>query len=85
MAEPIVTPYLGLEITLEGVPTLDFHVWVASVTEAVNASVPITGTGSPEGVAEARVGRWYVDTNAAPADVYFKATGDGDTGWVITS
>lgn len=85
MAEPIVIPDLGLEITPEGLASLDFHIWVVDITEAVNASVPLTGTGSPEGVLEARAGRWYVDTNASPADVYFKKDGDGDTGWVITS
>ena len=42
--------------------------------------IVLTGTGTPEGNTVASEGRFYVDT-AAP-QLYFKETGDGDTGWI---
>lgn len=78
-------PTFGIALTSEGIATQEFHTWLDQITEAVNNTPPLTGSGTPEGSVIASVGRWYVDTNASPADIYFKATGDGDTGWVITS
>lgn len=80
----IIVPQWGQQITPNGIATQELLNWMADVTEAVNNIAPLTGTGSPEGVIIASVGRWYVDTGASPADIYFKATGDGDTGWVLT-
>ena len=40
-----------------------------------------TGTGSPEGVLEGNVGAFYWDS--AANTLYFKATGTGDTGWIV--
>lgn len=86
MAEILITPNFGDPLTAEGLANQEFHTWLDQVTEAVNNIRPLTGTGTPEGSVIASVGRWYVDTNASPADIYFKATGDDtNTGWVITS
>ena len=85
MAEPILVPTFGFEITPNGVATEEFHIWMEAMTEAVNDIRPLTGSGTPEASIVASVGRWFVDTAASPADIYFKKTGDGDTGWVLTS
>ena len=57
-----------------------FFRWTQAITDAVNALTVLTGTGTPEGSEIASPGRLYVDT-AAP-QLYFKETGDGDTGWI---
>ena len=41
-----------------------------------------SGSGSPEGVVTATPGTTYLDTNA-PYDFWVKATGTGNTGWVM--
>ena len=48
---------------------------------AKDRSIALTGTGSPEGTVTANIGTSYVDTTSDT--VYFKATGTGNTGWVI--
>lgn len=86
MAEPILVPQLGDTLTPDGVATLAFQTWMAAITDAVNGIPPLTGTGSPEGAVEASEGRWYVDTSAAAGQgIYYKESGDGDTGWVARS
>jgi hypothetical protein len=85
MPEIIIAPGIDFNIVSDGVPTLEFYTWIDQVTNAVNAVPPLTGTGTPESNVIASAGRWYVDTNASPADIYYKETGDGDTGWTITS
>lgn len=85
MADPILVPTFGFQLTPEGAATTEFHMWMEAITDGVNNAPPLTGTGTPEGSIEASVGRWYVDTNASPADIYYKETGDGNTGWIITS
>lgn len=84
MPEEIQAPALT-DILLEGgIPTAQFHTWMDQITEAVK--VPLTGSGSPEAVVIASVGRWYVDASAgAGTGIYFKETGEGDTGWVARS
>lgn len=48
---------------------------------AKDREIALVGEGSPEGVVTANIGACYVDElNEA---VYFKATGTGNTGWVI--
>ena len=48
-------------------------------------SGPLTGTGFPEGVIAAPVGTEYVDTAATNGAIkWIKATGTGNTGWVVT-
>ena len=86
MAEIVITPNFGDPLTGEGIATQEFHTWLDQVTDAVNNIRPLTGSGTPEGNATASIGRWYVDTTASPADIYYKDTGDDtNTGWVITS
>ncbi len=46
---------------------------------------PIYGTGFPEGVVTATVGRTYIDTNATNGAIqWIKRTGSGNTGWVVS-
>jgi|GEM_PF-2888572 len=92
MADPIIVPAFGLPVVEEAgiiggmVSTQEFHNWMAQITEAVNNTPPLTGSGTPEGNIIASVGRWYVDTSAAVGTgIYFKETGDGDTGWAQRS
>lgn len=49
---------------------------------------PITGTGSPEGVEEARLPRFYVDTAASTGSILYvklqnDIAGDRTKGWVL--
>ena len=86
MTEIIITPNFGDRLTESGIASQELHTWLDQVTSSANNSVTLSGAGSPEGVVTARLNRWYVDTAASPADVYFKATDDNtNTGWVITS
>lgn len=48
---------------------------------AKDRNIALTGEGSPEGVVSANVGTAYVDTDSS--SVYFKASGSGNTGWII--
>ena len=83
--DKLIAPALGDQIIDTGIASEQFNTWLADITEAVNNLKPLAGSGSPEAAEVASVGRWYVDTNASPAAIYYKATGDGNTGWVITS
>lgn len=86
MAELILAPQLGDIITPDGTATLAFQTWMAAITDAVNSIPPLTGSGSPEGAATATPGTWYVDTSAPSGQgIYYKESGDGDTGWVARS
>lgn len=85
MADPIVVPNWGDELVEDSAATLEFQSWMSAITDAINNTPPLTGIGTPEGNEVSSVGRWYVDTNAAPADIYYKETGDGNTGWALTS
>jgi hypothetical protein len=43
----------------------------------------IEGTGSPEGVVTAPIGKLYVDkTGSTSTTLYVKESGSGNTGWV---
>jgi hypothetical protein len=49
----------------------------------VDARLPLTGEGTPEGAVEAAVGRLYTRTDGgASTTLYVKESGSGDTGWV---
>lgn len=48
---------------------------------AMDRSIALVGSGSPEGVVEANVGTSYVDEENQA--VYFKIVGTGNTGWVV--
>ena len=86
MAEIIFTPTLGETLTPEGQATIAFQTWMDQVTIAANQSAPVTGSGAPEGAVVASVGKWYVDTAVgAGGGIYFKESGEGDTGWVLRS
>lgn len=52
--------------------------------EELARAVPVTGTGSPEGVVAAPVGTSYVDTTATAGAVrWIKASGTDTTGWRV--
>lgn len=57
----------------------------ATTKAYVDARVPITGTGFPNGVVSAPVGSTYIDTAATNGAIEWKkATGTGNTGWVVS-
>jgi len=53
--------------------------WSGFITQTVNDLAFITGTGSPEGVVEALLGKEYFDSVAE--NFYKKTTNGGNTGW----
>ncbi len=84
MAEEIQAPLLNYLIVSDGVASTQFHTWMEQITEAVKP--PLTGSGTPEAAVIASIGRWYVNTAAgAGTGIFFKETGEGDTGWVARS
>ena len=85
MAEIIQSPAPFKLINGDGLPTVEFLTWLDQVTIAVNSIPPLTGSGSPEGVVTASIGRWYVDTDTANTGIYLKESGDGNTGWQARS
>jgi hypothetical protein len=86
LAEPVLIPGSDSKMIVNGLPELDFYIWMEAITTAVNNLQPLTGTGTPESSIVASAGRWYVDTSAGVGSgIYFKETGDGDTGWVLRS
>lgn len=56
-------------------------VTISLPNRAKDRKIALDGEGSPEGAVEANIGACYVDT--LNQVVYFKATGSGNTGWVI--
>jgi len=81
LPDPLIAPSRINSIVREdGTMHELFLSWVEDITRTVNNSAVLSGPGSPETVVEASVGRFYVDTGAPL--LYYKATGDGDTGWV---
>lgn len=86
MGNPLIAPLGDFTIIEDGKSHPDLQQWMEDVTDLVNSQIPLTGTGSPEGVVVASVGRWYVDTAASVGEgIYFKESGDTDTGWVLRS
>jgi hypothetical protein len=84
LAEQILPPLASDRITNDGVPTEQFFLFLVQVAEAVKP--PITGSGTPQSNVIATVGRFYVDIAAsAGTGIYFKQTGEGNTGWVLRS
>ena len=84
MSEQILPPVLGDPITRDGVPNEQFYLFLVQLAEA--AKPPVTGSGSPEGVLVSTSGRWYVNTAASVGSgIYFKQSGEGNTGWVLRS
>jgi|TARA_R110000868_G_scaffold409032_1_gene693713 hypothetical protein len=80
----ILPPVIDDIIVENGTPTVAFYIWIQQITAAIQA--PLTGSGTPESNVIATVGRWYVDTGAAAGTgIYFKQTGEGNTGWVLRS
>lgn len=77
----ITAPALGEAIVTNDMANTRFLEWMADITEAVNNVPPLTGTGAPS--VAASVGRWYVDTSANA--VYYKESGDGSSGWTLTT
>jgi hypothetical protein len=82
LVDIVLVPTIGDMLIEDNAANIQFHTWMESISEAVNNLPPLTGTGNPEGAIIASVRRWFVDTDSGA--VYFKKTGDGDTGWIIT-
>lgn len=79
-----VKPDLSPVVDKNGAPTAQFFQWLQLVTDFDI----IYGTGSPEGVEEARVPRLYVDTSAGTGSILYaklsnEITGDRTKGWVL--
>lgn len=77
-------PYPQTVVDESGMMTPEFQRWVTQIT---NTDI-IIGTGSPEGVVSATVGREYMDdTGTAGSIKYIKRDADiaGDTtkGWIL--
>ena len=85
MAEIIQSPSTFQLVNRDGLASVEFLTWLDQVTTAVNNIPPLTGSGSPEGVVTASVGRWYVDTDSSGTGIYLKEAGDGNTGWQARS
>ena len=76
----IIQAILALEaklgITGSGVTgSLDYRVTV------LEALIPASGTGSPEGVVSGSPGKTYLDVTSDPPSLWAKYTGTGNTGW----
>jgi hypothetical protein len=83
LAEFIQAPAITDKIMRDGFASVQFFTWMGQVTEAVKP--PLVGSGSPESVVIATIGRWYVDTDSASTGIYLKNTGEGNTGWIARS
>ena len=71
-------------VNAAGVMTQTFRTW----TQAINLAVPLSGSGSPEGVVEAPQTQTYMDTaGVAGAVMYVKRdadiVGDRTQGWIL--
>lgn len=71
-------------IDKDGTMQDQFHTWVEQVTQLDL----IIGTGSPEGVIEATVGRLFMDSTGAPGAVLYAkrdadVAGDRTKGWYL--
>lgn len=66
------------------VMTLRASEFLEAITLQVNQNIPISGTGSPEGVVTAEPFKTYLDTAAAAGSNYYvKKTGSSSTGWQL--
>lgn len=67
-----------------GAPENRFIGWCRVVTDKINLLAPEEGSGSPEGVVEARKHKQYIDTDYPPgATLYIKTIDGGNTGWQV--
>ena len=81
MPDPIIAPERTIPLTMKGDFTAErVQRWMEDVTAAVNNAIVLTGIATPEDAQIASPGRFFVDTVAQT--LYFKETGDGDTGWI---
>jgi len=65
--------------------TLRMAEFLEAITLQVNQNIPLSGTGSPEGVVTAEPFKTFLDTAAAAgSNFYVKKTGAGNTGWQLT-
>ena len=64
--------------------TLRMAEFLEAITLQVNQSIPLSGTGTPEGAVTAEPFRTFLDTAAAAgSNFYIKETGSGNTGWQL--
>ena len=63
---------------------LDYDIrWLDELLRELRSELPLSGSGSPEGVVSAPVGRLYIRTDGgAGMTLYVKESGTGNTGWV---
>jgi len=59
-------------------PLQRFNAWMQIVSEGAQT---LTGTATPEGAVDGKIGQRFVDTSASK--VYLKGTDGGNTGWLI--
>ena len=85
----VVAPISSIPIVdSNGLLQLQFQLFLAELTDALNHRLLLIGTGSPEGVVDAEQGVEYMDdAGVAGAIKYIKRDNDiaGDTtkGWVL--
>lgn len=80
----IVPPSPVNPISVKGIMSSAFRSW----TQLVSGGINLIGTGSPEGIVDARLGQQYMDNTGATGSVlYIKRDEDvaGDTkkGWIL--
>lgn len=80
----IIPPFQNLPISIDGRMTDQFRSWTQSITRMDL----IVGTGSPEGVVSAAIGREYMDDAGTAGSIkYIKRdsaiAGDPKDGWIL--
>lgn len=79
-----ITSIVKLDPNGDALMTLRMAEFIEAITLQVNHNIPISGTGSPEGVVTAEPFKQYLDTAAAAgSNLYIKKTGSGSTGWQL--
>lgn len=71
------TPRLGIILLEEA--QAQKEVTINAALNTLDANIPVSGAGSPEGVTSGVIGDVY--RNTTTGDVWFKTTGSGNTGW----
>lgn len=75
-------------VDTQGRPTEKLHLFSVAVAETLANSMPLSGSGSPEGIVESPSNRMYFDMTGAPGSrLYWKTvndvSGDKSAGWEL--
>lgn len=90
MAVNIPIPEATRPIVLDDMSMHDvFREWTRLITSEVNLSSLQSGSGSPEGVLEAKDGTLYKDNNGTAGNILYvknidDVAGDKTMGWILT-